>query len=53
MMYHFTFFKGARGKLAKFKETLEEEKAALEKQVRQLTFKLEVREEDLAKQEVR
>ena len=44
--------KGARDKLERFKETLEAEKAALDKQVRELTFKLEVRAEDLNKKEV-
>ena len=46
-------FKDAMSMLEKSKETLEAEKAALYKQVRVLTFKLEVREEDLNKKEVR
>lgn len=41
-----------KDKLEIAKETLEAEVAALEKQVRALTYKLEVREEDLSKKEV-
>ena len=45
-------FQGAKDKLEGAKETLEAEKVALEKQVRELTFRLEVRAEDLSKKEV-
>ena len=44
--------KATRDRLERFKETLEAEKPALDKQVRELTFKLEVRTEDLYKKEV-
>ena len=44
--------KGAKDKLEKSKETLEAEKAALDEQVRELNFRLEVRVEDLGKKEV-
>lgn len=46
-------FKGARDRLERAREALEEAKVALEKQVRELTYKLEVRAEDLSKKEVR
>lgn len=46
------YFKGARDKLERSKKTLEAEKAALDKQVRQLTFQLEVRMDDFSKKEV-
>ena len=39
-------------KLKQSKEILEQEKAALDKHVRELTVKLEVRQEDLGKKEV-
>lgn len=39
-------------KLKHSKEILEQEKSALDKKVRELTFKLEVRAEDLSKKEV-
>ena len=38
--------------LEQSKKTLEEEKAARDKRVRDLTLKLEVREEDITKKEV-
>lgn len=46
------YLKRTRAKLAKSKQSLEAEKAALDKQVRGLTFKLQVRAEDIAKKEV-
>ena len=52
MLNCFHCFLITKDKLEIAKETLEAEVAALEKQVRALTYKLEVREEDLSKKEV-
>ena len=52
MLNCFHPIKDARDKFERSKKTLEEERAALDKQVRELTFKLEVRVEELDKKEV-
>ena len=46
------FVKDAKAKVQQSEETLKEEKSAADKKVRELTFKLDVRAEDISKKEV-